>query len=662
MRSPSQQQLFILICAGLALITFAVYWPITGHGFVNYDDDNYILENTHVTSGLTAANIKWAFTSGEASNWHPLTWISHMADCQLFGLNAGGHHLVDLLFHIADTLLLFIWLKSLTNTFWRSAFVAAAFAWHPMHVESVAWASERKDVLSAFFWMLTLLEWSSYAKEKKLSGYFLALFFFACGLMSKPMVVTLPCVLLLLDFWPFGRFPIAPEPAEERGNTSTRLRFASTRQALQRLPKLIAEKIPFFILSFAGSVVTFLVQKHGNAVWKPPLLTHIENIFLAYYSYVEKVFWPTDLVVIYPFQRHLPLLPAIGAALLLVIWTALFLHRARQNPYLIFGWLWFVGTLVPAIGIVQVGAASMADRYTYLPSIGFFIFIAWGANDLLKNLPRWKNYLPIVASVALVGMLGVTSIQINYWHDNVKLFYHAVERTKDNYIAESALGKSFEAVGDYARALICLSNSVTLESRFAPAQFDYAACLIAFRRTNEALVHFSNADHLQEHDAGVEYALAIYFHRHGVPQEAERLLREAIKDRPDYLQAENYLGTLLSEQKRFADALPHFAKTVEIAPDDAEIRFNYGLSLLDNHQPAATAEQFRAELKLTPDATKAHYRLAQALAQEKIFGEAAEQYRAALKLTPDFADAQNELNAILSAHPELTHSVSGKKK
>jgi hypothetical protein len=526
--APAKNQLFAAICLTLALGTFILYWPITSHPFINFDDDDYIVGNPHVTAGLTWPGIVWAFKTNHAANWHPLTWISHMADCQLYGLNPGGHHLTSLLFHIANTLLLFVWLKNLTGAIWRSAFVAALFAWHPLHVESVAWASERKDVLSMFFWMLTLLAYSGYAKNKNIAAYFFALIFFACGLMSKPMVVTLPFVLLLLDFWPLNRFG------------------SDTENVFRRAGILVAEKIPFFALALAGSIVTFLLQKTGGAVWASDLNTHIENVLLAYARYISKLFWPHDLAIVYSFPRHWPALLAIGAALLLLIWTVLFAFRARQNPYLIVGWLWFLGTLVPAIGIVQVGAQSIADRYTYIPSIGLFILVVWGANDLLNRWPGRKKYLPIAAGVTLAALLVVTAIQINYWRSSIDLFLHAIEVTTNNYVAENCLGKAFEKTGDNARALVLYDNAVRIEPRYSQAQFNLAICLLTFAKTNEALEHLRAAARLEPHDPDIQYDLGVYFLQHGSPAAAARAFRAALADRPNFSDAKKMLDGILA--------------------------------------------------------------------------------------------------------------------
>jgi hypothetical protein len=389
------------VAFALAVVTLLLYLPVLHNGFVNYDDPDYITNNSHVKAGLTWPGIIWAFRSTEASNWHPLTWISHMADCQLFGVNPAGHHLVNVLFHTANAVLLFLLLNRLTGlrseasapqpgALWRSAFVAAMFAWHPLHVESVAWASERKDVLSAFFWMLSLLAYADYARRVtgdkcRVTGttsispvatthpslfYFAALFFFACGLMSKPMVVTLPFVLLLLDFWPLNRIRSAEFGVRSAG-------------------ALLLEKLPFFALTIASCIITRVVQ--GGALWSSASLHfpfRLANALMSYVRYISKTFWPADLALIYPYPHHWPLAGVIVVTILLVMWSVLFLCWAKRFPYLAVGWFWYLGTLVPAIGLVQVGVQSMADRYTYLPGIGLFIIVAWALNDLLNSHPQ----------------------------------------------------------------------------------------------------------------------------------------------------------------------------------------------------------------------------------------------------------------------------------
>jgi tetratricopeptide (TPR) repeat protein len=553
----TKSQLSAVLCLALAVVTLAVYWPMSRHDFINLDDEQYITANPHVTSGLTLTNVVWAFTTSEAANWHPLTWISHMMDCTLYGENPAGHHLTNLLFHIANTLLLFLLLKEITGALWRSFFVAALFAWHPLHVESVAWAAERKDVLSTFFWMLALLAYARYAQKRlktavpaldsRLStlDYLLALFFFACGLMSKPMVVTLPFVLLLLDFWPLNRvsgfrFQVSgSEPAKPSTCNFQPATFA----------RLIFEKLPFFALALAGSVATYLVQKSAGATWSAgalPFSARVANALVSYARYISKTFWPTDLAVIYPYPHHWPVEFATGAALLLAIWSALFILRWKQNPYLLTGWLWFLGTLVPVIGLVQVGSQSIADRYTYIPSIGLFIIAVWGANDLLGRWPEWKKFLPVAGGVALTGCLAVTSIQLNYWRDSISLFSHAVEVTADNYTACNFLGRALDDIGQKDEALFCYAESVEIEPRYPQAQFNLGMALWRKNRLDEASEHLAAAARLVPDNAAARYYLARTLWLRHKPGEAVFQYREALRLTPDFPEAIKELDEILA--------------------------------------------------------------------------------------------------------------------
>jgi tetratricopeptide (TPR) repeat protein len=539
----------LVICLVLALVTLAVYWPVTSHQFIIFDDDDYITDNSHVTAGLTWPGIVWAFTTDHAANWHPLTWISHMADCQIYGVKPGGHHLTNVLFHIANTLLLFLLLKQMTAAIWRSAFVAAFFAWHPLHVESVAWAAERKDVLSIFFWLLTLMAYARYARKRsRVEGrgstaetvpaaldarrstldYFLALFLFACGLMSKPMVVTLPFVLLLLDFWPLQRFQLS--------TINYQLFF-----------RLVIEKIPFFALSFAGSLVTYLVQKTNGAVSGVSIFSRVESVLLTYARYISKTFWPADLSIVYPYRYSWPAIFVIGTALLLVIWSALFIYRAKKNPYLVVGWFWFFGTLVPTIGIVQVGAQSMADRYMYIPSIGLFIIVVWGTNDLFNNLwPEKRKFLPLLGGAALASCLVVTSIQLSYWQNSISLFLHAIEVTTDNYVADNCLGKAFEIAGKKDEALVLYLEAVRIEPRFPQSQFNLAISLLEHGKADEGFQHLEAAALLDPRDADVQFDLGTFFSQHDKLKDAVRCFTTALKDRPDFPKAKTALDQILA--------------------------------------------------------------------------------------------------------------------
>jgi len=702
----SRKQLIAAICFVLAAGTLTLYFPLLSHGFINFDDDGYITENLDIANGLSWSGIIWAFKSGYGSNWHPLTWISHMADCQLFGLNPAGHHFVNVLFHTANTLLLFILLCNLTGAIWRSAFVAALFAWHPLHVESVAWASERKDVLSAFFWMLALMAYVRYVKAQSSSNhapavmsYLLALFFFACGLMSKPMVVTLPFVLLLLDFWPLKRF--------ERLN-------------LSNLPRLVIEKIPFFALSVAGCVVTYLVQKNGGAVSKNPLSLRVENALWAYERYIAKTFWPSDLAIFYPFPAHGLLLLAIVAAVLLAVCSLAFIFLSRQRPYFFTGWFWFLGTFVPAIGIVEVGSASLADRYDYLPSIGLFILVTWALTDFLGS-QRGKKFLAMIAAATLIACLITTSHQIRYWRNSITLFSHALQVTTDNYVAGACLGQALDAADDEKDALIYCREAVRIDPDYPPGQSFLGAVLWKTGNTNAALACIDAAARAAGRDSSFQYILGKFLLEHNFPDKAAARFSAALDDDPDFVEAHNALGktywkegklpqaivqlskaaalqpddpklhydlgtvllaaskpdeaisefstaiqlqpdyalahgnlaVALAREGKLPEAITHFSKVVQLQPNDPDARFNLGLAYLNNHQPAEAAGQFSEELNLVPNQTKGHYRLAQAMTQQKDFTRAADQYYQTLKLTPDFPDAKAELDQILAAHPEL---------
>ena len=587
----TKNQLAALICLALAVVTAALYLPMTHHDFVNFDDDDYITNNSHVQAGLTWSGVIWAFQTGAAANWHPLTWISHMLDCQLYGLNPGGHHSTNLIFHVINTLLLFLWLRQITGALWRSAMVAALFAWHPLHVESVAWAAERKDVLSTFFWMLTLLAYTRYVQESKVQSpkskvfYGLSLLAFACGLMSKPMVVTLPFVLLLLDFWPLDRFSSFKFQVSSSEKSSTLNSQLSTESA----GRLIGEKLPFFALAIATCVVTYFVQTAGKALWSAADLSfssRVANALWAYERYISKTFWPADLSIFYPHPYHWPIGLALGAALLLAMWSGLFLWRARQNPYLLVGWFWFLGTLVPTIGLVQVGSQSMADRYMYIPSIGLFIMVAWGLNDFLKWRPHWRQIATLAGGMALAGCLVGTRIQLGCWQNSIKLFRHAIEATTDNFVAYTCLGETFRDLGMNQEALMLCAEAVRIAPNSPVAQYNFGMALLQNRQPGEAIEHLDAA--------------------------------------------------------------------ARLVPHNSEIQYNLGLVLLLHDKPEAAVSHFTAALAERPDFAEAHRRLAQALSRQHKTKEAVLQYRAALQLKPDFADALNELAWILATSPDAT--------
>src|SRR6266513_4169950 len=409
--------LTIVICLFLAALTWLVFGQTLRHDFINYDDPRYVYENTKITSGVSLSGIAWAFTHIHSMNWHPLTTISHMLDCQVYGLKPGGHHFTNVLLHIVAAILLFLALQEMTGTFWNSAFVAAVFAIHPLRVESVAWIAERKDVLSGVFFMLTLLAYVYYVRLPRVARYLLVLFVFACGLMSKPMLVTLPFVLLLLDYWPLARIE-------------------------GQFWKRVLEKIPLIALSAASSVTTFLVQKGAvGHTEELPIFERINNAVVSYVLYIWQMLWPVDLAVFYPHpENRLPSWEIVSCLVLLACATVVAIALRKRRPYLITGWLWYLGMLVPVIGLVQVGWQGRADRYTYLPQIGLYIMVAWSAFDLTAPLRYQRAIVDGMAAVVLGALVWAASVQASYWRNSETLWTHALAVTPSNDVAENNLG------------------------------------------------------------------------------------------------------------------------------------------------------------------------------------------------------------------------------
>jgi Tfp pilus assembly protein PilF len=560
----SENQLFASVCLILGLITLALYWPCWKNNFISVDDFSYITLNPHVTDGRIVDNLKWAFTSTDQANWHPLTWISHMVDCRLFGLVPGAHHMMNVLFHIANTLLLLLLLKDATGAFWRSAIVAALFAWHPMHVESVCWAAERKDVLSTFFWLLSLLAYVRYTRQKSVVFYLLALVFFAAGLMSKPMVVTLPFVLCLLDWWPLNR---------------------CTRQNLVRLA---VEKLPFFALTIGASLITYLAQRSGGALWHLPWLERTGIVAVAYILYVSKLICPLNLAFPYAHAVSAPTLWPYLAILLLVLWSGLAWFKAKSQPYFIVGWLYFLGTLVPAIGIVKVGSQTMADRYVYIPSIGFFVIIVWGTYDLLRSQPNWW-LISTIASTCVLGICLVLSrIQIGYWHDSASLFSHTIAITEDNYLAEVWLGEVYRDEGFPKEALDCFLESVKTEPRYPPSQKDLGIELLDNGRSDEAGVHFQANVELDPYDPAAHQNFGVFLTSHGKPEQGIAQYEQALKLDPASTGVMNQLAWIYAtdNQAKYRDG----RRAVELAKQACESG-QYGNPFFLRTLAAAYAEE-----------------------------------------------------------------------
>lgn len=502
----------LLIYIILALATIIAFEQVCHNEFVNYDDDAYVTENQHVKAGFTYDSIIWAFTTNRSSNWHPLTWLSHMLDCQLFGTEPCWHHLTNLLLHLTNTLLLFAVLRRMTGTLWRSVFVAAAFALHPLHVESVAWVAERKDVLSGLFWMLTMAAYARYAEQPGIGKYLLAVLAFGLGLMAKPMLVTLPFVLLLLDYWPLGRFQHDQAVKDaNRWNSKS----VDTRSRWRICYRLLWEKIPFFALSAVSSVITFLAQRSGHAVTtieRLPLKFRIVNAMTSYLVYIVKMFYPTRLAVFYPYPKTL----RMGAVALLLVGISILLNRwAHRRPWLTVGLLWYLGTLVPVIGLVQVGSQAMADRYTYVPSIGIFIMVAWGAAELAAKWRYRKIVLGISAGVALAGLLLCTRMQVRHWKNSFTLYEHALAVTEGNFIAHYNLG-------------VLLSKE---------------------RRFDEAIMHYKEMLQMCPQNLEARNSMGVVFLEQGKYDEAIACFNEVLELKPDNSEAIHNLSIALKERQ-----------------------------------------------------------------------------------------------------------------
>jgi tetratricopeptide (TPR) repeat protein len=564
-----------VIGLSLALATLLAYLPATHDLFINFDDDSYIAQNQVVQRGLTWAGVKWAFTTWHASNWHPLTWLSHMTDCELFRLNPGGHHLVNVLFHATNATLLFMLLLKLTDALWPSAFIAALFAWHPLHVESVAWISERKDVLSAFFGLLALLAYVRFVREYRRGNFWLAVIFFALGLMSKPMLVTLPFVMLLLDYWPLGRIAGCGHRLSSRARDLSELRIADSKNmpvpAAQRLTlhQLLLEKWPFFLLAALSSTVTFLAQRNGAvaSLVKVPLTLRFENAILAYGCYLLKAIWPVHLAVFYPLSKQIawPLTAAVAAVLILIS-AAVWLER-RRSPWLLVGWLWFLATLVPVIGLVQVGDQAMADRYSYFPLVGIFTAITFMVATWANRFRIPKTVCAVAGVLILSACLVLTENQLRYWHDSESLFTHALAVTTDNALAHLNLG-------------------VALEER---------------NRPEEALIEYQKALQLDPRRHEIYNNIGKLLNDEGKPEAALNYCREAVRLNPKSPFSYNSLGIVLAELGHFDEAMGQFSEAAQLDAGYAPPRFQMGRILLKQGRDAEAMPHFQEALRIEPD-------------------------------------------------------------
>ncbi len=653
-----------LISTFLVVAVLAAYLPVYFLDFINFDDPLYVYHNRHVQAGLTTEGWRWAFTQFHAANWHPLTWLSHMLDCQLYGLRPLGHHVTNVLLHAANAVILFLWLRSLTGATWRSALVAALFALHPLRVESVAWVAERKDVLSAFFGLLCLWAYTKYASRAKdqdirtarsrlrFAYYGLSLLLFALGLLSKPMLVTWPFLLLLLDYWPLARLAGAANVTKGAIIFDVKL-----------LPMLVMEKLLFFALATGSCVVTFFAQRSGGAVssiggdYGVTLAARLSNVPISYVRYVFKLLWPQDLAIIYPLIRVWPEEQVAVAVLVLLAATGLVLWRGRCQPYLAMGWFWFLGTAVPVIGLVQVGTQSVADRYTYIPAIGLFILLAWSLGDVAN---RWRNRVTLLSGTAIAVLLAFTYAdgqQLLYWQNSEALFRHTLAVTRNNYMAYLLLGSYYSDLGDLEPAKAHYHAALTLAPELPNAWNNLGCALVAQKQFAEATEAFQKVLRITPGAQDAHSNLGNALFGLGRIDEALQEYREAVRLVPDNGLVQFNLANILWRKNQAAEALEHARLAVKFAPQHVDGHVLLANLLMQQGNTTEAAEVFRRALAGAPRSMPVLYAYAVAMSGVGNWDEAARLYDEILHLAPGDDQARLQLGMALAAQGKLNEAL-----
>lgn len=619
----------------LVVLTVTAYSSVGSLGFVSLDDPQYIIDNPKVNQGLTWSGVQWAFTTGHASNWHPLTWISHMVDVELFGLKPGPHHVMNLLFHVINTLLLFVFLHRTTGALGRSALVAALFALHPLHVESVAWVSERKDVLSTLFFMLTLWTYTWYTRNPEPRRFIAVFVLLALGLMVKPMLVTVPFILLLLDIWPLQRFRLE---SPERG------------QAV----RLVTEKFPLFVLIVVSSIITLLVQHDGGAIndlSQAPLDARLSNVLVSYVLYIGHMIWPAGLAALYPIPKTVPFWQPLGAGVLLIMISFGVLKNLRGYPYLTVGWLWFLGSLVPVIGIVPVGSQAMADRYTYIPLIGLFIIVAWGGYDLLVRNTTKRVPIMIIIILMVTGLGTATWVQVQYWTDGKTLWKRALAVTKNNYRAHVAYGSILAEEGRHKDALAQFSAAVRIQPNYAEAHNKLGVELAEAGRHDEAVFHYKEALRYRS-DLGVANTnLGNALLAEGRAEEALPYYEKALQhDQNDPL-ALNSMGSAMDDLGRVDEAIALYRKALTANPELSAAYNNLAAAFVRKGQYDEAVTELKKALDIEPGNATYHYNYAALLLQQGDIELARQHLRETLAIDPDFRGARQALESIGAGKP-----------
>ena len=621
------------VVLALLLLTLAVYWPVCRYPFAGLDDDVVITHNPWVNGGLSLVGLRWAATTLAGTMWFPLTWISYMADVQFFGAGAGSHHLANLLIHATNSILLFLTLNALTGSRWKSAFVSAMFAVHPLHAESVVWITERKDVLSGLFWMITLATYQWYVHRPRLGRYLALLGIFVLGLMAKPMLVTLPFVLLLLDYWPLGRF---------RGGKGM-----APGALPNRIRELFAEKLPLLAVAAGFSLLTIITQNRGGAISSldaVPFWARLANAVVSYAWYVRKTVVPTALAIYYPHPgTAIGTGEIIAATLFAGAVTWFVLRSSTVRPALAVGWLWYLGTLIPTLGLVQVGAYARADRFTYLPLIGLFILVAWDAPFLLTRKFRYVSLLPWMGGALTLLMAVACSIQVGYWRDDETLFGHALAVTQRNWMVHCNLGATLMEMGKLEEARNEFQEALRINPNFELARLNLGQTLSRLGKDNEAEGQFLAVLRQNPDDGKAHFSLGRHLADKGRLDEALLHLNTAIRLEPDFAAAHEALGQVLSERGDGELAIAALSRALQLQPDLAAARTALGWALMKAGRSAEALDRFRVVLAVQPDSAEALTGAGAALGEAGRFDEATASLQAALRLDPGAPEIHNNL-------------------
>jgi len=639
--------LTLAICLGLAGIIWLVFGQAVRFGFFNYDDSYYVYQNHWISDGLTKAGFVRAFTHSLVGNWHPLTSLSLMLDAQFFRLNPGGYHTVNVILHMIAALLLFIAVRMMTGAVWRSAFVSALFAIHPLRVESVVWISERKDVLSGVFFMLGLIAYVRYARKPSLGSYLLVALALALGLLSKPMLVTFPFLLLLLDYWPLGRFAFSPSARSD------------VRPVSSTVTGLLLEKIPLLALALAVCVATVLSQSNAlNAARDWPLRWRVDNAILTVWVYLRQMIWPVDLAVFYPHGRgNLALGLVIASLFASVAVTVAFYLWRQKYPYLITGWLWYLGMLVPVIGLVQVGWQAHADRYTYLPQIGIDLAVTWGIVDLSAG---WRSRNLILGSAAALTIAGLTALawrQVTYWSSPVRLWRHTIAVTTDNDVAQRGLGTVLLSLGEVDEAIAHDRAALRIRPHEANGLINLANALLHKKEYPEAIQLYREVLRARPNDNEMHRSLGKALAASGATAEGMAEFREALRVWPDDSDAAYSLGNLFLEKGDPASAIPYFQKAIVANPRNISAHYNLAIALQREGRPEAAIVEFRETLRLDPRHIDAHNNLAIALLKAGEAAVAITEWQAAIRIQPDNAEMHNNLAVAFLEQGHLSDTV-----